>query len=97
MFWQRYRNKEDIPVGSSRCEHEPDADVELSQASIVHPVLVRVVLVSLVDSIAWICIFGGYDSHGGARSGRSGVLNEYVKGQRDLVVIGVRIADCLGA
>lgn len=30
-------------------------------------------------------------------SSRSGVLDEYVKGQRDLVVIGVRIADCLGA
>jgi len=59
--------RKNTPVGSSRCEHEPNADVERSQASIVHPVLVRVVLVSIVDSIAWIGLLGGYDNHDGAR------------------------------
>lgn len=59
--------RKNTPVGSSRCEHEPNANVELSQASIVHPVLVRVVLISIIDSIAWIGILGGYDSHDGAR------------------------------
>jgi hypothetical protein len=52
-----------IPIGSSRCKHEPNADVKLSQARVVHPVLVRVVSVSLIDSIAWVTFWRGYDSH----------------------------------